>query len=226
MFTIELAPGYHLIDMYRTQTDLFAILKVEWRYGDESWELLDGSTLQMYTRAPSYVQYNPISTLVNTYVNNSSPIVHYSGGHYTVKPNLPAGMWLDDATGAIHGQSSVAVYGEYVITAENEYGTSKASLTILVGNEPIPGLMGHYYRVQEEKNVCDNRLFYTYYAVHMLFVKKQYSCVHYNLDMVGGPMFLLSFSKVRHTLNGLACSKRMSLVIGDSVSRKQTVLNY
>ena len=164
VFTIELAPGYHLIDMYRTQTDLFAILKVEWRYGDEPWELLDGSTLQMYTRAPSYVQYDPISTLVNTYVNNILPIVHYSGGHYTVKPDLPAGMWLDDTTGAIHGQSSIAIYGEYLITAENEYGTSKSSLTILVGNEPIPGLLGHYYRVQEEKNVCSNQVFYTYYA--------------------------------------------------------------
>lgn len=164
IITIELKPGYHLIDMYRTQSDLFAILKIEWRLGDGSWELLDGLTLQLYTRAPSYLHYDPISTLVDTYVNKSLPVVHACNGHYTVKPDLPPGMWLDEDTGAIQGQTSVAVYGEYLITAENEHGKSVTSVTIMVGDEAIPGLLGHYYRVQDERDICENIVFQTYYA--------------------------------------------------------------
>ena len=49
----------------------------------------------------------------------------------------------------------------FTIIAENAFGSSSAEWQLLVGETPLPGLEGHYYRLDKDESACQQR-FYDY----------------------------------------------------------------
>lgn len=99
VITLNLTAGHHLLDLQRTQYDLFAILRVMWKTPESDWALFDGNSLRFTGRAPSFVQFPTLSTLVGMPVNTTRPIVHAAMvNRFSVEPVLPAKLGMNEAT--------------------------------------------------------------------------------------------------------------------------------
>ena len=155
--TVNLTQGAHLFEIFRTQSDLFATLQVMWATTDQDWKFLTGETLTLHSRAPSYMTLGPVSTIVNVAINGTKPAFRGTyGNEFSITPTLPSGLNFNPETGAIFGQLAGEFYGDFVMTATNPMGTATAPFTLLVGNQAANGLVGRYYRVQDNRDVCTN----------------------------------------------------------------------
>ena len=155
--SLNLTAGRHLLDLQRTQYDLFAILRVMWRAPESDWVLFDGNSLRYTGRGPSYVRFPTLSTLVGMQINTTRPTVHAAMvSRFSVEPVLPARLWMDETTGIVQGSVAAPVFGDYRVTAENEMGSSTATMTVMAGMQPLSGLRGFYYRVHDDYDICKN----------------------------------------------------------------------
>ena len=157
VITLNLTAGHHLLDLQRTQYDLFAILRVMWKTPESDWALFDGNSLRFTGRAPSFVQFPTLSTLVGMPVNTTRPIVHAAMvNRFSVEPVLPAKLGMNEATGVVQGSVAAPAFGNYRVTAENEMGSATTTMTVMADAQPLAGLRGFYYRVQDDYDICQN----------------------------------------------------------------------
>ena len=157
VISMNLTAGRHLLDLQRTQYDLFAILQVMWKAPDADWTLFDGDSLRFTGRAPSYVRFPTLSILVGMSVNTTHPTVHAAMvSRFSVEPVLPARLWMDEATGVVQGSLTSPVFGTYRVTAENEMGSGTTTMTVMGDTQPVAGLRGFYYRVHDDYDICKN----------------------------------------------------------------------
>lgn len=170
---VNLTQGPHLFEIFRTQSDLFATLRVMWTTGERGWELLDGETLNLQARAPSFPAFGPVTSIRNVPINGTTDRAKpafrgTTANEFRITPSLPNGLYFDVERGGIFGQMTEAFYGEFQMTASNPLGETTFPFTVLVGSQPVEGLVGRYYRVQDDRDVCTNGFDLTYadlYAV-------------------------------------------------------------
>ena len=101
-------------------------------------------TIQVNDVAPSSVAYNPSSITLNKDTAMTTLTPTSSGGtvtNWTITPDLPAGLSLDNLTGAISGTpTAISASTTYTVTATNSGGSSTASVTILVNDAAPSGV--------------------------------------------------------------------------------------
>lgn len=89
------------------------------------------SSLSYTAETPTYTVGLPIAA--NTPTNSGGTVVSYS-----VSPNLPAGLSMSTASGAISGTPEAAAAGtSYTVKATNSGGNTTAALTITVNPSPL-----------------------------------------------------------------------------------------
>jgi hypothetical protein len=93
-------------------------------------------TVNPPTAAPSNLAYPQatISTAAGLSISTDIPSVTGTVFSFTVAPTLPAGLTLDNVTGAISGTPiAAAAEATYTVTAANSLGSTTASVVITVG---------------------------------------------------------------------------------------------
>lgn len=93
-------------------------------------------------QAPDQLRYPIASMVLSVGMSMATDIPAGTGGaatQYGVTPDLPAGLWLNPATGAISGTPTTAsTAATYVVTASNGAGSSAATLSIAVSARAAP----------------------------------------------------------------------------------------
>jgi hypothetical protein len=93
-------------------------------------------TVNPPTAAPSNLAYPQatISTAAGLPISTDIPSVTGTVFSFTVAPTLPAGLTLDNVTGAISGTpTAAAAQATYTVTAANSLGSTTASVVITIG---------------------------------------------------------------------------------------------
>ncbi len=85
----------------------------------------------------TYAQQNPVYAK-DSVITPNTPSVTGTVTHYSVAPNLPAGLLLDSTTGVISGTpTAVSASAAYVVSASNLAGATADTLNITVAAAPI-----------------------------------------------------------------------------------------
>jgi hypothetical protein len=98
--------------------------------------------LTVLEAAPRSLTYSPSALVCSQNVPCSLGAPHHDGGQvdsYSISPNLPAGLSINAATGAITGTPTAqSDQTTYTVTATNSIGSTSAQVTVTVNAPPPP----------------------------------------------------------------------------------------
>ena len=91
-------------------------------------------------KAPASLSYTTNTTVYTKGMQIAPDSPSSSGGTataYSVSPALPAGLVLSPSTGMVSGTpTAVTAAGNYIVTASNSTGSTTATLSITVNDQP------------------------------------------------------------------------------------------
>ncbi|KAK8811560.1 hypothetical protein WA158_003294 [Blastocystis sp. Blastoise] len=151
---INLNQGLHYLRILYSEKDTLAALSLSISSSSLPQQIVSSSLLYQGSYPPSFLVYPSISGLIHSPIVKATPTSRGIITSYSVYPNLPAGITIDETTGEIYGTPSGVINGIYTITAVGPFGTCKASVSILIGNTPEPGLKAEYNQIITTMYAC------------------------------------------------------------------------